>query len=102
MDPTSNSRVIFIAASCHLPSAVCSVPSRLAGKDTHIDALGISKYDETNVSHVGIGDTHNILGRNGAQTFEEHCRIAPAAAEQFILCQISGLRRVRLLTEECW
>src|ERR1041384_5872056 len=70
-----------------------------SGEDALINLRRISQNHEADIAHVFLCDALHVGGRYRAKLFEKLQRVAPAAADQFILRETAGLRRVRFLTD---
>src|SRR5882724_822703 len=81
-----------------LQSAPGSIPC-LSREDALIDLRRISEHDEAKVAHVLLRDALHLSRGDSVQLVQKLQRVAPAAAEQFVLGQLCCLGRIRLLTE---
>src|SRR6185369_17645307 len=71
----------------------------LASKHAHIDTSWVTEHHEPNILHVLLRHALDVSGCDRRQPFEKINRIAPAAANQLVLGQLTSLRRIRLLSE---
>ncbi len=88
----------MLSAFCLLLPSL--VPRRSdSGKDSRVDALGITQHHEAKIAHVFLRHALYVGRCHSAKAIDVICRVAPAAADQFILRQLAGLSRVGLLSD---